>query len=260
MEMNKNRFGPIWCASLLLVLVMLACNTLAAPAPTAISTYTAAPLPTEAKQVGQVVSPTEAPVATETQQTSDQQARIQKYVDAGYLSSDQGNINPLTDGSFDLAKLNYLMIKDAGFEEKTRDFAAWTHVKLSSAAPVNYPEYSGCGFTFRLIDNGDSYRAMVTKDRVLMAVCRNTRCTEVGKTKGSGRLSYDNNFEADVELVVNDTSAHVLVDGQSIGDYTLSGDYLTDPGYVAYTVISGTNKDYGTRCEFSKGGLWTPQQ
>jgi len=228
--------------------------------PTAVPTNTSTSLPASTALPTDTVVPTETQDVAATQQTSDMQSRIQKYVQAGYLTSDKGNFTALVDSSSELAKKNYLSVKDAGFEDKTRDFAVWSHVKLSSAASVNYPEYSGCGFIFRLADNGDSYRAMVTKDRVLMAMCRNLHCTEVGKTKGSGRLSYDNDFEADVELIVNDMSAHVLVDGQSIGDYSLSSTYLTDPGFVGYTVISGTNKDYGTRCEFSNGGLWTPEQ
>ena len=92
-----------------------------------------------------------------------------------------------------------------------------------------------------------------------MTSCRNHTCREVGKTRGSGRLSYEGDFSANMELIVNDTDVHFLVAKQSIGEYTLSSDYLTDPGYVAYSIISGTNKDYGTRCEFSNAGLWIPQ-
>jgi len=256
--MKKKNFGPIWFACTLFVFVSLACNALMPPASTAEPASTAQPLPTTAASPEPTLSSADTPDAAATQQASGLQTRIKKYVSDGYLTSDQGNFSPLTDATFELAKINYLSVKDAGYEEKAGDFAAWSHVKLTSAASVNYPEYSGCGFIFRLNDNGDSYRAMITKDRVLIVSCRNKLCSEVGKAKGSGRLSYDNDFEADVELVVNDTNAHVSVDGQSIGDYLLSGDFLTDPGYFGYSVISGTNKDYGTRCEFSNGGMWIP--
>jgi hypothetical protein len=203
--------------------------------------------------------PAETPDVAATQQASDLQTRIQGYVQNGYLTSNQGNFFNLKDATFDLAKMNYFNFQDSGYEDKTKNFAAWAHVKLSSASAVNYPQYSGCGFTFRFNDKGDSYSAMVVKDRVLVASCRNRSCSEVGKTRGSGRLSYEGDFEANVEVIVNESDVHFLVEGQPIGEYTISSDYLTDPGYVAYGMISGTNKDYGTRCEFSNAGLWIPQ-
>ena len=258
--MKKKDLGLIWFACTVFIFVSLACSALLPSTPTAAPADTAQPLPTTAVNPEPTNPPADTPDVAATQQTSEVQTRIQKYVTAGYLTSDQGNFSALTDSSSELAKINYLSGKDAGYEEKAGNFAVWSHIKLSSAAPTNYPEYSGCGFIFHLNDNGDSYRAMVTKDRVLIVMCRNKMCSEVGKTKGSGRLSYENSFEADVDLIVNDTSAHVLVDGQSIGDYSLSGDYLTDPGLFGYSIISGTNKDYGTRCEFSNGGIWIPGQ
>ena len=59
-----------------------------------------------------------------------------------------------------------------------------------------------------------------------------------------------------MELIVNDTQAYVLVDGEFIGEYTLSTDRLLDPGYLLYSIISGTNKDYGVRCEMTNSNLW----
>jgi hypothetical protein len=50
----------------------------------------------------------------------------------------------------------------------------------------------------------------------------------------------------------------VLVDGELIGEYTLvrSRD-LT--GRVNLSTLSGTNKDYGTRCEMTKIHTCTPE-
>jgi len=147
------------------------------------------------------------------------------------------------------------------FSAKIKNFAVWAHIKVSSAAPVNYPDYAGCGFAFRYNpEKGDWYTAMVAKDRVLVDYCRAPYCSEVGTTRGTGRLGYTGDFEADVALIVDETDVHVLVEGQPIGEYTLSADHTTDPGYILYAVWSGTNKDYGTRCEYSKVGLWVSQK
>ena len=259
--MKKNRFGPIWSAGILLIFVSLACSSIQAvpPTATALPTSISTSLPEATASPMSTLLPIETPDVVATQQASDLQTRIQGYVQNGYLTSNQGNFFNLQDATFDLAKMNYFNFQDSGYEDKTKNFAAWAHIKLSSASAVNYPEYSGCGFGFRLTDNGDTYTAMVVKDRVLVTSCRNHSCNEVGKTRGSGRLSYEGDFEADVELIVNDTNVNFLVEGKPIGEYTLSSDYLTDPGYFTYTQISGTNKDYGTRCEFSNAGLWIPQ-
>lgn len=245
----------------IIIFASLACSGLTGAAPTATSapTLTSEP-PTATVAPTLTPRPTSTPNIAATQEMEDAMTKVGNYVERGYLPSGQGELWDLDDASFDMAKINYLDFQFAGYEEKIKDFAVWTDLKVSSAAAVNYPEYSGCGFTFHLQDNGDAYTAMVTKDRVLLTSCRNTSCWEVGKTRGSGRLSYGNQLKATMELIVNDVHSYVLVDGQLIGEYTLSSDLLTDPGYFAYAIISGTNQDYGTRCEFANTKLWVPNE
>jgi hypothetical protein len=50
----------------------------------------------------------------------------------------------------------------------------------------------------------------------------------------------------------------VLVDDNLIGEYTLS---QSQPlrGKLGLTVLSGTNKDYGTRCEMTDLHAWIPE-
>ena len=61
---------------------------------------------------------------------------------------------------------------------------------------------------------------------------------------------------ADVALVVNQKKAYVILNDKLIGSYTLDTDWLTGPGDLEYTVLSGTNKDYGTRCKMTNIDLW----
>ncbi len=259
--MKKNHLNSTQLACALLLLFALACSSLPAPMPTASPTTapTATSLPTAAAQPTQTPVPTATQDLVATQQALDLQSRIQRYLQNNYLNTDQGKFVKLIETTYSLAKMNYLDFEDAGYNGVLKDFAAWTHIKLNSASSVNYPEYSGCGFAFRINKNGDAYAAMLSKDRVIFAACRNGTCKEVGKARGSGRLGYSNNFEADFELIVNGQKATVLADGQFIGEYLLSSDYLTDPGYFTYMIFSGTNRDYGTRCEFDNSGLWIPQ-
>ena len=85
-----------------------------------------------------------------------------------------------------------------------------------------------------------------------------TGSSEVGKTRGTGRVNFGNPAEADLVLIVKGTYAYVLVDDKVAGEYTLSADSVME-GDVALTILSGTNKDYGTRCEMTNILFWVPQ-
>ena len=122
-----------------------------------------------------------------------------------------------------------------------------------------YPEHSGCGFSFRISPtNYDGYTAHITNESVLVTYCNESihKCGQLGKTRGTGTLNLPNPAEAKLELVVNGTQAYVRVNGEFIGEYTLFTDKMVDPGYILYSIVSGTNADYGTRCEITNGGLW----
>lgn len=81
-----------------------------------------------------------------------------------------------------------------------------------------------------------------------------------GVTTGSGRVHYGNPAEAHLTLIVDGSNANVLVDDAFIGSYALYSGKLQDPGTVGYFVKSGTNKDYGTRCQITNASLWVPTQ
>jgi hypothetical protein len=79
----------------------------------------------------------------------------------------------------------------------------------------------------------------------------------VGPTRGTGKVKFTTPAEANLTLIVKGAYAYVLVDGELVGEYTLSQSrQLT--GDVGLTILSGTNKDYGTKCEMTDIHLWTP--
>jgi hypothetical protein len=253
-------------AILMLLLASLACSAVA-PTPTAVppsplpptlaATATATPRPTSTPR------PTATPNLAATQEAEADQARLSKYLESGYISSTAGTILPLSDNSSELAQMNYLDYFETGYPDQVRDFAAWVNVQLSSAGPVAYPEYSGCGFGFRIKENWDAYTAMVTNDSVLVTWCLEAfgnRCGRVGKTSGKGTVKLPSPAEFQLEFIVQDGIAHALVDGQLIGKYTLFKDRLVEPGYFMYSIVSGTNKGYGTRCTMTNGKIWVPDE
>ena len=70
-------------------------------------------------------------------------------------------------------------------------------------------------------------------------------------------MKFDYPAEADFTLIVNGISAYVLVNGEMAGEYTLAQS-RPSLGGLGLTVLSGTNKDYGTRCEMTDLRLWLP--
>ena len=60
-------------------------------------------------------------------------------------------------------------------------------------------------------------------------------------------MKFGNPGEADFTLIVKGHYAYVLVDEAVIGEYTLSQSQPVR-GNLGLTILSGTNKDYGTRC------------
>jgi hypothetical protein len=58
-------------------------------------------------------------------------------------------------------------------------------------------------------------------------------------------------------MVANGGKVYVYLEGQYKAEFTVFSDRFTFPsGRLAYTIKSGTNKDYGTRCEMTNVTLW----
>jgi hypothetical protein len=229
-------------------------------APTVTPTATVVPLtPTKTLRPTSTPRPTKTPNIAATQAVEDAMVKVKGYQEAGYLDSSNGKLFELEDYFREMAKMNYLDVDFAGYEELVADFAVWGHIKMQSAREVSGYEYSGCGFSFRINpDNFDGYTVHLTDSSILMSYCDSSsnRCGRIGKTTGTGKVDLPNPTEADMEVIVNGNKAYVLVDSEFIGGYTLLTDKLLDPGYLLYSIVSATNADYGTRCEISDAGLW----
>jgi hypothetical protein len=62
--------------------------------------------------------------------------------------------------------------------------------------------------------------------------------------------------EAEIVLAVLDKRAIFYVNGEEVFNQ-FEGNI--DSGNLALTVLSGTNKGYGTRCEMTNMGIWFPE-
>jgi hypothetical protein len=243
----------------ILILVLTACST-AAPAPvptdTPRPTATETLIPTETQRPTSTPRPTKTPNLAATQRMDDLNAEAQEYFDLGYLATTDGRFFEEEDFNEEWAQLGWYswwMLN-----QRARDFFISAHVKWTSA--YRNADISGCGFAFAIQENQDHYAVFLDRSNVLF-LDSGAYTKKLGTTRGTGRVDFANPFdepqEADFTLIVNGTSAYVLVDDELVAQYTLSQS-KTLRGNLGLTLLSGTNKDFGTRCEMTDLHYWLP--
>ena len=206
-----------------------------------------------------VASPTRPPVATQPQATSapvvsDLEVRttdlIQSFSNDGYLESTSGTFHAIPDFNETWAQLNWYQWWDTGFAPK--DFVITAHTAWESASDTADWWNSGCGFVFREEDEDNHYLAYLGMDEwVYLSRVRGGNWASLGDN-AYGSLAIPKG-EADVAMVVEGREIHYFVNGEHV----LSRDDLQDAeGLLGLTLLSGTNKGFGTRCIMSDIALW----
>jgi hypothetical protein len=251
-----NSKSSVIFAILILVSVALACGG-GQPEPTSVPpTDTPGPEPTT--RPTSTPRPTPTLDVAATQYWEERLAEVQSYYDQGFISTTEGGFTEYDDFKQDWAQIgwyNWVTV-----DEQASDFFLTARFRWSTAAETS--DISGCGFVFAVQENTDHYAVFLDKSRILFLrsdASQGKGAYEVGKTRGTGRVSFGNPAEADFTLIVKGAYAYVLVDGKVVGEYTLSKDSVM-MGRIGVTVFSGTNKDYGTRCEMRNLHLWIPNQ
>jgi len=256
--MERKNPNPILSSILLLILVSLACGT-AQPTSTSIPepTATSTAVPTNTPRPSPTPRPTQTPDLAATQRVEELNAEVQAYFAKGYLTTTEGRFKELEDFSYDWAQLGWYNWLPLG--ESASDFFMSAHFKWTSA--YQNSDISGCGFIFSLQENDDHYAVFLDRAKVFFLITdrRLGYSKPVGTTRGTGHVKFDYPAEADFTLIVKGTYAYVLVNGEVVGEYTLAQSRPMH-GDLGLTVLSGTNRDYGTRCEMTNLHLWIPNQ
>lgn len=237
------------------ILVSLACGTTQVT-PTPEPTATITPIPTNTPIPSLTPTPTNTPDVAATQRIAEFNAEAQDYYNRGYLATPDGYFIQYEDYFNEWAEIGWYNAKK--LENKVSDFFMSAHLKWESA--YKNANVSGCGFVFAIQDNNDNYAVFLDRAQVffLNADLSNGGALAMGTTRGSGLVNFTPPAEADLTLIVRGTYAYVLVDKVLVGEYTLS---KSRPiyGNLGVTVLSGTNKGYGTRCSMTNIRLWVPQ-
>jgi hypothetical protein len=243
---------------LVLLLASLACNS-AAPSPTAVPPSPAPPTLTATATVPPTSTPrpTATPNLAATQQFQARQELLQSYVDKGYLASTAGDFEELLDFNEEWAQLHwYQWWPIHSSATNYGDLVFQGHFSWQTA--IKTSDLSGCGIIFGAQPNQDHYAVFIDKARIAFMMSRGGNVYQVGKTSGSGRLTIQEPSEADVTVIVRGAKAWVLVNGAPT-EYTLSADQSSS-GEFALSLLSGTNKDFGTRCRITDSYLFLPQE
>lgn len=256
--MKEKSLYPILLLILVFILISIACTTTPSiPTGTPEPTATVTPAPTNTPRPTPTLRPTWTPDIAATQYIEERIAEVQAYYEEGYLTTTDGTFAELDDftyewanrGSYPLLPLPVLV----------SDFFLRAHFKWNSA--LKNSDTAGCGFIFGLQPNNDHYAVFLDRTKVYFRI-RNPAlgyklASTVEPTHVMGKVKFDYPAEADFALIVKGRQAFVLVDGALVSEYTLLAGRPVR-GELGLTVLSGTNKDYGTHCEMSDLRLWIP--
>jgi hypothetical protein len=199
--------------------------------------------------------PTRTPNLAATQIYEEFNKEAQEYFELGYLPSADGDFVQFDDFQYEWAQLGWY--RPFLLNKNVSDFYLNAHFAWESA--YRNADESGCGFAFAINDGGH-YSVFLDRAKIIFLdadASYGSYALTVGRTRGPGRVKFDVPAEADFTLIVKDAYVYILVDGEVVGEYSLSQSRDLR-GDVALTVLSGTNKDYGTRCEMTGIHMFIP--
>jgi hypothetical protein len=279
---NPAKKTPMWgrnkASSMLLLLVILgaACTTgnraptaTSRPAPETSTTgivYPVTQLALEAQATANArvtveVRETEAKVTEIAEQialrdtaTSEAQAsatalaqpmshRIRELLTSGIISTSEGSYHPLQDFDASWAQINYYDFLLTGLAPV--NFVLSAKVSWESASETANWWNSGCGFVFRMNSRGDHYLAYLGLDGWFY-LYRNLDQTITLTGRGYYGEVMIPKGDAEIMLIVEGDWIVLYVNGEQV--HRMQENTFSS-GLLGYALISGTNKDFGTRCQ-----------
>ncbi|MBN2149302.1 MAG: hypothetical protein JW726_18080 [Anaerolineales bacterium] len=175
---------------------------------------------------------------------------VTRLASEGYLTTTEGNFFKLIDFDESWAQLGWYWFFPTAFSPT--DFVIRAHAEWDSASKTPDPWTTGCGFVFRedgipnhyltyLGLDGNVYFSRYYKN--IYALVGSNYYGDVGFPEGA----------ADIVLAVDGNWITFLVNGEKV---LRRQDDALSSGNLNYTLISGTNKDYGTHCRMTNVELW----
>jgi hypothetical protein len=176
--------------------------------------------------------------------------RVRELYEQGYLSRTDGTYFTIPDFDENWAQINWYQWYYTGYSPA--DFIIRADAAWESASDKANWWNSGCGFVFRVSPDGDHYMAYLALDG---DVRFQRLVNEVSAYLGDsyyGKLNIPAG-EAEIMLVVEGDIITFFVNGEKVHTRR---DTALPSGDLALTLVSGTNLDFGTRCQMTDIELW----
>ena len=170
--------------------------------------------------------------------------------DDGAINNTEGQLYELDNFDESWAQINWYKWWNTGLTPQR--FVVTAHVEWDTASKIANWFSSGCGFVFAAKDKDNHYLVTLGLDGYVNIVRQaNNRWNRLARTY------YDKlpvpAGEADVILAVEDDLITVYVNGEQAAH---AHDKYPHSGPLALTLMSGTNKGYGMRCQMTDIHVW----
>jgi len=175
---------------------------------------------------------------------------LKKLYDESAITSTAGQLFEVDDFDESWAQINWYKWWPVGLTPNR--FVATAHMKWDTASNVSNWFNTGCGFVFDATDTDNHFLVYLGLDgyaNIDRWVNGNAKSLA---RKYFGKVSVPSG-EADVILAVEDETITYYVN-DSLAAH--AHDKQIHRGPLALTLMSGTNKDYGTRCQISDIHVW----
>ena len=175
---------------------------------------------------------------------------VLRLYDDGAITSTEGQLFEIDDFDESWAQINWYRWWETGLTPKR--FVVSTHMEWDSASKTANWFNSGCGFVFAAKDDQNHYLVYLGLDGyVRIARLANDSWGQLADTY-YGKLPVPVGG-ADVILAVEDDLITVYVNDVEAAH---AHDDHAHRGPLGLTLMSGTNKDYGTRCQMTDIHVW----
>lgn len=214
------------------------------------ATYEVAFNLTQTAMMGKLAGEAASVQASATAQIENFANVIGQLMEEGVVGTNEGDYYRLDDFDESWAQIGYYQWWNTGFSAE--NFVLSADVAWQSASDkANWPQ-AGCGIVFSEDDRNDHHLAYLSLEGygVLARIAKGEWQTLAAQPYGKVEIPDGN---AKLMLVVYNKKLNFYVNEKHV---TNAYDNSVDSGIIALTLLSGTNKDFGTHCEMSNIHLW----
>jgi hypothetical protein len=175
---------------------------------------------------------------------------ISTLYSSGVIHSREGDYYSLPDFDESWAQIGWYEWWTIG--HKANNFVLRADASWESASNKANWDNAGCGFVFSIADNDNHHAIFLDMDGYVRThkVMNGYFYDQQGGYYGKFEIPSDH---AELVLAVEKQVLTVLVNGKVVVKYE---DKYIKQGDIALSLASGTNKDFGTRCEMENIDFW----